>query len=182
MYALVAIIATAVLLVQLLFLLFGFEDEDDWSFDDDPDLEGQDIGFHLFSSRGVVAFFALFGWCGVACLENGLNGFVTIVLACIAGMLGLFGVALAFLGFTKLQEDGTKDISTAVGKTGTVYIPIPANRNGMGKVNVVVSGSLGEFDAYTDNAERLGRGQSVEVIEVTNNILVVMPHDGRKER
>ena len=184
-FASIGIAATMILLLQMIMLMFGLgEDDNDMSFDNDHDLGDNDheIGLKLFTSRGIIAFFALFGWCGVACLEKGLNEIATIILAFLAGTAGLLGVAFTFFGFSRLQEDGTKDISTAIGKVGAVYTPIPPSRSGIGKVNVVVSGALGEYDAYTDDSSSLRTGQSVEVVNVTdNNVLVVMP-SGRKEK
>lgn len=177
-YALIAISATAFLIIQLCLMMFGFDHDGDIS-----EIEaGDEVGLNPFSIRAITAFFALFGWCGVACIENNLAQGTTLCFAVAAGLIGLILVTLTAFGFSKLQEDGTKDISTAIGKIGTVYIPIPAQRAGTGKVNMVISGSLGEFDAYTDSKNELARGSSVEVVEIlNNNILIVMPFEKRKE-
>lgn len=65
----------------------------------------------------------------------------------------------------KLQHNGAFDINDAVGKVCDVYLRIPAEGKGMGKVQVSFNGSIQELDARTDG-EMLPSGSKVRVLRV----------------
>ena len=75
---------------------------------------------------------------------------------------------------SKLTDDGTLKLKNAVGKLGEAYLPIPENRNGYGKVQVKVQGSLRELQAMTDMNEAIPTGAIVEVLEVINNEILLV--------
>ena len=86
-------------------------------------------------------------------------------------------VAYMMYLFYKMSESGTVDLKEAIYKSGEVYIPIPAYKNGQGKVHLKLSGALKELDAVTDG-DALPTGTTIKVIEVLNNdILLVEPAD-----
>ena len=76
-----------------------------------------------------------------------------------------------FMG--KLVEDGTLKIKNALGKSGSVYLPIPAKRAGMGKVQIQVQG-FQTLDAVTDNETDIPTGAIVEVVEILNNQILIV--------
>lgn len=141
-----------------------------------PSAEAADTAaFHLFSLRSILAFFVLFGWVGLAMTSGDASGFVSVLVAFLAGSAGLFLTAYLFYAMQKLQYRGNLDLRNAVGKIGQVYIPIPASFGGAGKVNVLVQGRWVECDAQTAGGA-LKTGQSVRVVEVrAGTILVVEP-------
>ncbi len=58
---------------------------------------------------------------------------------------------------------------------GTVYLPIPAERSGEGKVQITIAGAVREFNALTEG-EALKTGTPIKVTEVVNeSTLVVEP-------
>ena len=61
----------------------------------------------------------------------------------------------------------------AVGKEGEVYLTVPAKKQGMGKVNVLVGEALTEFDAVTDDREDIPTGETVVVREALASTLLV---------
>ena len=68
-------------------------------------------------------------------------------------------------------------MKNAVNGIGEVYLNIPAERGGMGKVSIKVQGSLRELEAMTDDNEDLMRGSVVQVVDVINeHILLVSKH------
>ena len=73
----------------------------------------------------------------------------------------------------KLSEDNSFKIESTINKTAEVYLTIPANKSGKGKVQISVNGSFHELDAMTLNLEKLPSGSVVKVIAVENNILIV---------
>ncbi|MBQ2686246.1 MAG: hypothetical protein IJF55_00755 [Clostridia bacterium] len=197
-FACIAIPSTLVLLIQTILLVFGLGDDGDadidinagsasgvpsgdLSADMDVDLDGDGLadvsaggGFHLFTFKGLIAFLAVMGWTGYTMLRAGVSVPISLVVSTLAGVAIMFLIALAFYFFAKLQSNGNIDIRNAIGKSGNVYIPIPASRDGFGKVNIVVQERLCEYDAVTDEEEKIKFGAEVVVIGISGlNTLVV---------
>jgi hypothetical protein len=60
-----------------------------------------------------------------------------------------------------------------LGKTGEVYLSIPAQNMGKGKVQISVNGSVHELDAITQG-EKIDTGAMVKVTDIMgDNLLVV---------
>lgn len=135
----------------------------------------QDSGLRIFTVRGFIAFFCVFGWSGLVFLRNGMNPSISIFISVALGFASMALMAYVFSLFIKLQVDGTADIQSAVGVSGSVYITIPASREGVGKVSAIVSGRYSEYEAVTDDEQPIKTGMPVSVIGVTGqNILVVI--------
>lgn len=181
-FALVAVPATLLLVLQTILLLVGLGQGDadvdvDTDSDgielDDPDTD-VDGGFHLFTVRGIVAFFAVMGWTGLALMKGGVETWISVLVSFAAGSIALVLMALAMRWFSRLQNDGTMDIRNALGVAGTVYITVPPARSERGKVNIVLQNQLGEFDAVTDEETPLKYGTEIVVIGISGtNTLVV---------
>ena len=135
-------------------------------------------GFRLFSMQGIIAFFCLFGWTGLLFMKAGMPVWGAALLAFVCGFVGMLLMALAMWGMLKIQSDGTMNIRNALGLSGEVYIPIPGNREMPGKVMVKVQDQLTEFEAVTDDEEKLGTGTQVTVIGITKGTtLIVTKHN-----
>jgi membrane protein implicated in regulation of membrane protease activity len=76
----------------------------------------------------------------------------------------------AFMG--SMQSEGTLRMENAIGQQGKVYLTIP--KGGTGKVNVVVQGSLREFDAVAESKAKIATGERVEVVQIANNNTLVV--------
>ncbi len=78
----------------------------------------------------------------------------------------------------RLRHDGTVRIDRTVGERATVYVPIPANHSGMGKVQIRTQGRIMEYAAKTKAPDRLKTGTTVEVVCVLSPmVLEVQPID-----
>jgi hypothetical protein len=66
----------------------------------------------------------------------------------------------------KLSEDGTVDTAGVAGSVGTVYVRVPAERSGAGKVQFEYAGRTVEMAATTDGPE-LPSGTPIIVRSVT---------------
>lgn len=189
-FAAVAIPSTIILLLQTVLLLFGLggDHDGDMSVETDHDTmdnthdhthHSQDSGLRIFTVRGFVAFFSVFGWAGIVFLRSGMSIPFSVIVSLLLGVLAMVFIAVALVGFLKLQSDGTTDIHTAIGLSGTVYISIPPSRSGTGKITALVSGSWGEFDACTDCERKINTDEAVLIVAVSGgNTLVVMPNKG----
>ncbi len=177
--ACISIPSTIVLIVQTVFvLLTGFDGDGDIdvvSGEDIDDIAGfEESGLQIFSIRGFLTFFAIFGWSGIWLISIDLNVALSLTIAFVLGSAAMIGTAYAIKFLLKLQAVGNQNIKDALGVSGTVYITIPPARKGNGKVSAVVSGRLSEFDAVTDDLSEIPTGTAVTVVSVTDpNILVV---------
>ena len=178
----VAVPSTLVLVIQTVMTFFGFGDGDGDA--DLPDLDGDGVpdgifggneagetdnfeiaessGLHMFSLRGIVAFFCIFGWLGLTMVTNGTEEWLAVLIAFLLKAL------------SKLQSDGTMDIRYAIGVSGSVYISVPPQRSAKGKVNLLIQGKLEELDAVTDEETPLPFGTEVVVTGISGgNTLIV---------
>ena len=87
-------------------------------------------------------------------------------------------MSLALWAMLKIQSDGTMNIRNALGQSGEVYIPIPGKRAAPGKVMVKVQDQLTEFEAVTDEEEKIATGTQITVIGITKGTtLIVTKHN-----
>ncbi len=176
-YWLIALPATAVFLFQLVLTFFGGDaDHLDVSADHDVAFDSDHgIGFQFLSIKNLVGFFAIFGWTGIALLSGGKGLGTTIIASVFAGlaMMVIMATIVYYLG--KLTEHNVLNLNNAKGKIGTVYLRIPAERKGMGKVQINVQG-FQTLNAITDSKEEIKTGAVVEVLDSINNeVLLVKP-------
>lgn len=155
----------ALLILQTLLLLFGVGDAD-IDADADMDVGVSDGSFSLFSIRALVSFFTFFGLTGWWGTSAGLSGPVTLLLAVLAGALLMVAVAWLMHLQSKLQSKGNLEPQRAVGKTARVYLRIPAENQGHGKITVKVQGRSVELNAFTRGAE-LPTGATCRVVQMT---------------
>ena len=169
-FALIAIPSTLVLVVQSALLIFGIGggadsiDLDGDGIPDTPGFEGDgDGGLALFSLRGIMSMAAVAGWSGLVMHEAEMPLGVTVFLAAAFGFIVMVAIAWFMKLATKLQQNGNLDIGYAIGKVGTVYIPIPPNMTGSGKINLTIQERFVEIDAKTAADRKLGTGESVRI-------------------
>ena len=159
----IAFASSLVMFIQLVLTLIGGAfDVADGEFE----VEGTDGELGVLSIRTICAFFVGFGWGGITAL-NQYEGdvFIATIAGFITGSLFLFAVLWTMRGLHSLKEDGTVDIKNAVGATGSVYLPIPPNREGTGQVQVVIQGREREVIALTDSDEKLENRTRITVLE-----------------
>ena len=143
----------------------SFDPRDDFSNCDDPDELSGD--FRIFTIRGFVAFFAVFGWTGSALIAANMPPWFAALGAFLAGAVAMVLIAWIMRMVLRLQESGNLDPKNSVGRAGVVYITIPAARKGSGKVNLVVQERYSELDAVTDSETDIPTGREVTVVGVT---------------
>ena len=127
-----------------------------------------DTGLRLFTVRGIITFFTLFGWTGLACMQSFGEPTVSIMVAFLVGIAGMAVTAFIMKSVLRLQSDGTVDLTNALGKSASVYIRIPKERSGRGKVNVIVQEQLRELSAVTDEGFDLPTDSEVVVVGMTS--------------
>jgi len=160
----IGIISGAILSIQMVMSLIGAET--DFDVDGVGVGEGGDTG--LFSIRSVGAFFTGFGWTGVAMLQHGYSTGAATFAATLVGLIFLGMVFYLMRYIFSLREEGTLNYSNAIGEIGTVYLPIPPKRKGIGQIEVLVQGRMRTVRALTDHDKKIGNRVAVRVSDLVD--------------
>jgi hypothetical protein len=137
----------------------------------------------IFTIRGIVAFFALGGWAGLAALSAGVHIFWVMQIALFAGVSALLLASLVIRLALKMQTSGNLNLCNAVTQTAEVYIRIPPVRADKGKVTMLLQERFVELDAVTDNENELLPGAKVDVVALAEkDCLLVSPAPEEKEK
>lgn len=129
----------------------------------------------VLSFKTLVAFATFFGLGGLASLRGGLENLPALFVALGAGSVALYLVAYLMKSLSRLQSRGNVSLANAIGLVGKVYLRVPGERSGVGKVHVVVQGRLVECRATTAGPE-IPTGAQARVISVAGpNTLEVVP-------
>jgi len=195
----VSIPSTLILLIQTVLIIMGFGDGgpdvnlSDTSGIDLPDCDcgmcdvtdvsdvGGDIAnpadigaMHLFTFQGIITFLCVFSWASILTYMGCQLIPVALIVGFVLGAAAMFGVAKIIQLMGRLAQNGNIVARKFLGETGTVYIPIPANAKGTGKINIALGERYVEFEAVTEGAEELTSGEAVRVTDIrSENILVV---------
>ncbi|PCJ95424.1 MAG: hypothetical protein COA50_09475 [Flavobacteriaceae bacterium] len=150
-------------------------DTDDIDGDVDADIEGDvGVGFQFFTFKNLVAFFTIFGWSGISCIDAGYSQTMTIVISAISGLVMMFAMTFLIYQLSKLKSSGTLKMQNAKGAIGEVYLTIGNTRSSMGKVQITVQGALRDLNALTDEESDLKTGSVIQVTEVTKNGILIV--------
>jgi len=68
-----------------------------------------------------------------------------------------------------LREEGNINYENAIGQVGSVYVPIPPNREGLGQIEVKVQSRISTVRAISDHPERLENRVAVRVMELVDD-------------
>ena len=169
----IAIPFTIFFFLQIALTFFGGDVPEDGGADFDVETDGG-IGFQFFTLKNLVAFFTIFAWAGIACLDSGLSNGTSIVVSFISGvtMMGIMGGIFYLLG--KATESGTLKMKNAIGAVGEVYLELEEKRGNIGQVQVQVQGTLRTLEALTDDIENLKQGAVVTVTDIINNNILLV--------
>jgi hypothetical protein len=170
----IALLGSVVFLIIFILTFIGGGDSDMEADASDFEADDGGVGFQFFTFKNIVAFFTIFGWTGVTCIDNDLSTGLTLIISVIAGLLMMVLTSSLFFWMHKLAESGTLKMKNAIGVIGEVYLPIGAKRSKMGKVQIKVQGSLRELEAITDNEEELKTGTMVKVTEIVSAELLLV--------
>lgn len=175
-YFCVGLAASVFLVLQIITLLFGIGDngEVDVDLSGDGEVDATvDLsdGFTLFSLRGIVAFFAIGGWTGYALAP--INTWLAVAGSLVAGTFALVAMAFIMRGIMKLRSNGNIDNAKAVGKTAEVYLSIPAQGMGAGKITLTLEERFVELNAIQKGDISIPTGSLVKVTGINGDLLIV---------
>ncbi|MCL2367206.1 MAG: hypothetical protein FWC75_09250 [Oscillospiraceae bacterium] len=182
--AIAAIPTTIVMIIQLILMIvgvgFGVPDADTDAEYDSPANEVGSYGnssiFKVFTIRGIVAFFALGGWAGLAALAAGVPTLWSIQIALLSGVAAMILASVVIRLALKMQDSGNINLNNALSLHAEVYITIPPLRTNTGKVTMLLQERFVELDAVTDNETAIVPKTKVEVVGVLGkDCLIVYP-------
>ncbi len=185
-YLYCALIGGAILVVQTVLMVLGIGADLDVADapDAEPapgdaaDLSGDEatsIFLQVLTFKSVVAFLTFFGLTGMAAGSADITPRNTLFLSLGTGTVALFGVAHLMNLMSRLHSSGNVDLSNAVGNVGSVYLRVPAQNAGHGKIHVTVQGRTAEVKAQTAGPE-LPTGSPARVVRmIGSDIFEVVP-------
>lgn len=158
----IAVFGTFLFLGFLVFSMLGAEAGSDIDADGGIEIETHsevgDALLKLFSIKALTAFLMFFGWSAVLFGETLTGLLISIGIG--TGMMVLTSLLIHLM--LKLQDGGSHR-DGYIGKTGTVYLSLPAERKNHGIITVVTAEGSRELHAVAD--AEIVTGNQVTIIE-----------------
>lgn len=172
MFWFVALPTSLIFIIQTIMTFMGVDSSDGIDADFDSNLDGTDAPFQLFSLRNLINFLLGFSWTGISFFGL-VDNVVLIIIAFVVGVAFILMFFMVIQQIQKLAEDNSFKISNTLNKTAEVYLTIPENKKGFGKIMISVNGAYHQLNAVTEN-ERIESGAVVKVVRIEGeNLLVV---------
>lgn len=172
----IAIATSLIFIVQSILTFIGADTGADMDVDTDFDggsFEG-DPSMNLFTFRNLVNFLLGFSWAGILLDGSFAHRSVTMLIAALVGIALVAAVMLLFKLLSGMQQSGNIDVTkSGVGCVGKVYLTIPGQRAGAGKVQITISGAVREYDALTDG-DTIPTGTPIHVVEVLDEATLLV--------
>lgn len=165
----IAIASSLIFIIETVLTFIGADVE----MDMDTDFDIADGGFegdpsmNLYTFRNLVNFLLGMSWTAILLNEQMKSKALLMLIAFAVGAGIVFAVMMMFKGLSKMQQSGNINVfESAVGCSGKVYLTVPGERKGQGKVQININNSVREYDALTDSEDDLKTGTSIKVTEV----------------
>lgn len=123
--------------------------------------------FAMLSFRGVIAAMAFFGLGGLTAQAADFSDQTVLLIAVACGGAAMYGMYSIMQWLGSLHSEGTVRLERAVGQRATVYLRIPGDRSGAGKIQIDLQNRTMEYLAITAG-EPLATGARVVVVGVVN--------------
>lgn len=167
----IAITTSLIFIIETILTFIGIDHEIDADFDTSMDggFESEP-SMNLYTFRNLVNFLLGMSWTAILLKEKIVSTALLMVIAVAVGVMLVAAVMYMFKWLSKMQQSGNIDVyKCAVGCIGKVYLTIPAQRKGAGKVQITINEAVREYDALTDSENELKTGASIKVIEVLDS-------------
>ncbi len=201
----VAVAATSLMVLLILLMLIGFDNSEFDGFDGLDGLDGLDSigdidgvsdfdgsvdvfnnepitdigGLKILTIRGVLAFFSMGSWVTMLMLDY-LNPWISTLIGAVAGFIAAYLLAYALNQALKLENSGNIDYRKAIGSSATVYMRVPKDRSGKGKVNLVLEDRYVELEAITDDEEDILSNKEVKVVGLSDRSTLIVTKASKK--
>lgn len=180
----VTLAASLIFIIQSVMTFLGADTE---GIDSPDGLDGVDgidgvdapaTGANLYTFRNLVNFLLGFGWTAIL-LQGSVKSVGLLLVVSVFVGVGLVAVVmLLFKWLSGMQQSGNINVyKAAVGCQGNVYLTIPAERSGEGKVQITINNSVREYNAITEG-DKIPTGTPITVVEVVDaQTLLVEPQN-----
>lgn len=168
----IAIPTSLIFIIQTIITFSGLDVAD--GFDTDFHADAHDGDFQLFSLRNLINFLLGFSWTGISFYSTiGDKPLFLIIASFVVGVLFVLLFFFVIKQVQKLAEDNSFKITNTLNKTAEVYLTIPENKKGKGKIMISVNGAFHELEAMTEN-DRIPSGMAVKVVKIENNNILIV--------
>lgn len=169
----IAIPISLIFLLQTILTFVGSGGSDGLEADFDGDLDGVEAPFQMFSLRNLINFLLGFSWTGISFYKLIPNTTLLIFISLAVGFAFVYFFFIIIKQIQKLGEDNTFRLEKTLNKIADVYLAIPGNMQGKGKIMVSLNGSVRELDAMTEQ-DKIETNATVRIMRVeSGNILIV---------
>ncbi|MBR3484939.1 MAG: hypothetical protein IKH40_01240 [Bacteroidales bacterium] len=152
----------------------GIDTDFDTGFDSETADATVDGGTNLYTFRNLVNFCLGFGWSAILLQERIQSVPWLIIVSVLVGVALVALVMYLFKWLSSMQQSGNINLfKAAVGCNGSVYLTIPGQRAGEGKVQISINNSVREYGAVTDG-DTLRTGTQIRVVEVLSSDTVLV--------
>ncbi|MCC5931008.1 MAG: NfeD family protein [Cyclobacteriaceae bacterium] len=167
----IAIPVSVFFLIQTILTFIGSGGADGLEADFAGDLDEVEAPFQLFSLRNLINFLLGFSWSGISLYDRIENKAILVFMSVIVGTAFVAVFFVIVKQILKLAENNSFTLKDTLYKTATVYLRIPGQMSGKGKVQVSAKGSIHEIDAITDQ-EAIESGAIVRIVKITGDNLL----------
>jgi membrane protein implicated in regulation of membrane protease activity len=171
-YWAIAGVSSLIFVIQMIMTFVGMDSSDGLSVDWDGDVE-VDGPFQFFSLRNLINFLLGYGWGGICFYDTFASKVWVNFFAFLTGFLFFLLFFLIIKQILKLNRDNTFQIKDTLGRIADVYLTIPGEKSGTGKIQISVKGAFHEINARTEG-EKISTGDKVKVVEVIDNQTVLV--------
>lgn len=172
----ITLAASLVFVIQTIMTFLGADAGGDFDMDAggvdgmdaDFDASGADApsGMNLYTFRNLINFLLGFGWSMILLQDSISSTALLLIISVIVGLALVAIVMYLFKWLSGMQQSGNIDVyKSAVGCQGKVYLTIPGERQGEGKVQITINNAVREYSALTDS-DTLKTGTPIKVLEV----------------
>ena len=163
----IAIASSLIFVIETILTFIGIDHDIDTDFDIHDASFDADPSMNLYTFRNLVNFLLGMSWTAILLKDEIRSKALLVIIAFAAGVALVAAVMYMFRWLSRMQQSGNIDVfKVAVGCQGKVYLTIPEERKGNGKVQITINDSVREYDAVTDSESPLRTGTSIKVIEV----------------
>lgn len=182
----VTLSASLVFVIQTVMTFLGAAGDSDFDINSDVDAGGDvadtsvdadsaaheaahaSSGMNLLTFRNFINFLIGFGWTAILLQKSVPATGLRMLISIAVGVVLVILVMLLFKWLTNMQETGNINVfKSAVDCQGTVYLTIPGERAGEGKVQITINNAVREYAALTDGPA-LKTGTRIRVVDVVS--------------
>lgn len=161
----IALPTSLIFLIQAILTFVGIDGHDsDFSLDSPMD---------VFTFKNLINFLLGFSWSAIAFHSSIENKTFLLFVSTVIGVAFVLMFFFVINQFMKLEEDNTFNIYDTIGQSAYVYLRIPGQRSGKGKIQISTKGTMRELDAMTDG-EEIATGNNVKIVKAETDSLVIV--------